>query len=135
EMDRAARELAFERAAALRDKLDVLRWLWDRLEFMRRARSRHSFIYPVDGHDGTAIWYLIHRGQVRAAIPAPRGEQDKQGAAALMESIYRKRPGFSARWPGEEIDCILLVAAWFKRHPEERGRTMKASQVMAACQR
>jgi excinuclease ABC subunit C len=132
EMEKASRELAFERAAALRDKLDVLNWLVDRLTFMRRARARHSFIYPVQGHDGGVVWYLIHQGQVRAAIAAPRDDAAKANAAALIESIFHKRAGGSGLWPGEEIDGVLLVAGWFKRHPEERGRTFKPSTLIGS---
>jgi excinuclease ABC subunit C len=125
EMMKASREMAFERAAALRDTRDVLSWLLDRLSFMRSARSRHSFIYPVQGHDGAVIWYLIHHGQVRAAIPAPSDDPSKAKAVALVESVYSKCAIDLGRWPGEEVDGVLLVAGWFKRHPEERGKTIK----------
>jgi excinuclease ABC subunit C len=130
EMEQASHELAFERAAALRDKLDVMSWLVDRLTFMRRARARHSFIYPVQGHEGGVVWYLIHQGQVRAAIPAPRDDASKVQAAALIESIYRRRGGLGL-WPGEEIDGVLLVAGWFKRHPEERAKAFKPSYLVS----
>src|SRR5262249_54006602 len=39
EMAVAAESLAFERAAALRDKLDAIRWLSDRLSWLQRARA------------------------------------------------------------------------------------------------
>lgn len=132
EMADASRRMDFERAAILRDKLDVLRWLADRLEFMRRARTQHSFIYPVPGHDGSVVWYLIHQGQVRAAVSAPHDAASRETTATLIESIYRQR---SSSWPGEEIDGVLLVAGWFRRHPEERGRTISPAQAWAACRR
>lgn len=128
EMEQASRELAFERAATLRDKLDVMTWLVDRLTFMRRARARHSFIYPVQGHDGGVVWYLIHQGQARAAIAAPRDEASRAQAVGLIETIYRKR-GLGL-WPGEEIDGVLLVAGWFKRHPEERLNAIAPSLMV-----
>jgi excinuclease ABC subunit C len=133
-MAAASQRLDFERAAALRDKLDVLRWLSDRVTFMRRARAAHSFIYTVAGHDSAVVWYLIHHGQVRAAIPAPCDVARKIAAAELIASVYRKgRPPLRAQ--SDEIDGILLVAGWFRRHPEERRRTIPATQACAACHR
>jgi excinuclease ABC subunit C len=134
QMADASQRLDFERAAALRDKLEVVRWLADRLAFMRRARTKHSFVYPVAGQDGANVWFLICRGQVRAAIPAPHDNAGKVAAALLIDSVYG-RGGSSRQPPSEEIDGILLAASWFRRHPEERRRTISPSQAHAACQR
>ena len=101
---------------------------------MRRARAKHSFIYAVTGHDGAVIWYLIRHGLVRAAIPAPHDLDSREAAATLIESLYQKRGG-AALWPNEEIDGVLLVAGWFRRHPAERSRTIPAGQALAYCHR
>jgi excinuclease ABC subunit C len=66
EMEAASVALAFERAAALRDKLETLHWLHVHLARLRVARERYSFVYPVAGEDGEDRWYLIHRGRVAA---------------------------------------------------------------------
>jgi excinuclease ABC subunit C len=133
-MAAASERLDFERAAALRDKLEVLRWLSERVTFMRRARAAHSFIYPVVGRDSAVVWYLIHQGQVRSAIPGPRDAGQRTAAAELIASLYRKGR-LPQRVPSEEIDGILLVAGWFRRHPGERRRTIPAAQAIAACRR
>jgi excinuclease ABC subunit C len=134
EMADASQRLQFERAAALRDKLDVLRWLADRLDFMRRARAKHSFVYPVAGHDGATLWFLVRQGQVHAAIPAPLDASSKEAAATRVESVYGKGRA-SRQSPSEEIDGILLVVSWFRRHPEERQRTIPPGLAIAACER
>jgi len=134
QMADASQRLDFESAAALRDKLDVLRWLADRLDFMRRARTKHSFVYPVTSTDGETTWFLIRQGEVRATIAAPQDGPSKQTAAQLIESIYGKG-GSPRRSPSPEIDGILLVCGWFRRHPDERRRAIPASQALAACQR
>jgi excinuclease ABC subunit C len=129
----ASLRLDFERAAALRDELEVLRWLSDRLEFMRQARTKHSFIYPVTGHDDKVTWYLIRQAQVRAAITAPYDATTRQSASELIRSVYGK--GGAIRRPlSEEIDGILLVATWFRRHPEERRLAIPPRHGLAACQ-
>jgi excinuclease ABC subunit C len=133
QMETASRHMKFERAAMLRDKLEVLTWLSDRLSFMRQARCKHSFIYPMQGHEGTITWYLIHRGQVRAAIPAPRDHRSRQEAGDLMDKIYARRG--SSLWSHEEIDSVLLVASWFRRHAGERSKTISPQQMLAACRR
>jgi excinuclease ABC subunit C len=118
DMNAASEALAFERAAALRDKLDVLTWLSERLAHVREA-ARMSCVYPVCGHDGTELWYLIHQGRVRAA--SPRAEADR-GAEALRVSGFRLGSANDSPPTVEEIDSVLLVAAWFRKYPAERAR-------------
>jgi excinuclease ABC subunit C len=128
----ASERLDFERAAALRDRLENLRWLADRLGFMRRARHKHTFIYTVTGHDETVIWYLIHQGQVRSAVAAPHDNSSRQQAAEQIEALYHKN-GRARLWRNEEVDGLLLVAGWFRRYPEERSRCVSPTQAYAAC--
>jgi excinuclease ABC subunit C len=131
EMLAAAAATQFERAAALRDRLDSLRWLSDHLAQVRQA-AQHSFVYPVCA-EGAATWYLIHRGRVRAAVPAPQDGAGREAAAAALEVVYRK-PAELPGPPGlDEIDGVLLVAGWFRRHPEERQRTLTTEEALAAC--
>jgi hypothetical protein len=101
---------------------------------MRRARTQHSFVYPVTSHEGTVMWYLIHQGQVRAAFPAPENAAAKADAAERIEALYHRHGG-ARLWPNEETDGLLLVAGWFRRHSEERGRAISAVQAHAACLR
>jgi excinuclease ABC subunit C len=128
----AAAALAFERAAMLRDRLEALRWLRDQLDRLRRAREQHSFVYPVRADDGTELWYLIHQGRVLAAVPAPHDAATKRAAAAAVEAVYLRRG--AALWPAAgEVDAVLLVAAWFRKHRAERERTLTPQQALAVC--
>ncbi len=79
EMAAAAAAMAFERAAVLRDKLDQLVWLDEHLDRLRQA-ARHSFVYPVRGHNGSELWYLIQSGRVRSIVPRPHDEPTRQRA-------------------------------------------------------
>jgi excinuclease ABC subunit C len=128
EMSTASAALAFERAAALRDRLEALTWLCDRLTHVRRAADV-SFVYPVTGHDGAECWYLIRRGRVRAVLPRPADESAARTAAASLAGVFQAGadPG-SAPTP-EEVDGVLLTAAWFRRYPGEREKTWQWSGV------
>jgi excinuclease ABC subunit C len=132
DMAAASAALAFERAAALRDHREVLRWLWDELARVRRARQEHTFVYPVRGPDEREIWYLIHRGRVVAALAPPQTDADRARAAERIEAVFGKDNAWAAPPVNEVIDGVLLIAAWFRRHPEERARTRLPAEVLAA---
>jgi excinuclease ABC subunit C len=133
EMAAASASLEFERAAALRDKLDSLTWLSEHLRRVREA-SRHSFVYPVRGHDETELWYLVHGGRVCAVVPAPQDDTSRRAAAKVLKGVYQ-REGVASGPPGlGEIDGVLLVASWFGRRGEEHQRILKPSASLTVCQ-
>jgi excinuclease ABC subunit C len=128
ERNAAADALQFERAAVLRDRHDALEWLAKHLERLRQA-VRHSFVYPVANIDGSATWYAICGGVVRLALPAPEDAKDQVVREKLAE-VYR--PGTS---PGnlpdlDEVDGVLLVAGWFRRHRDERARVIEIDSLL-----
>jgi excinuclease ABC subunit C len=129
EMTAASDGLAFERAASLRDRLDALTWLDHQLQRVREA-ARQSFVYPVQGHEGEEWWYVIHGGRVRAVLPAPHDDAGWGEVARVLAAIYHSKET-AAGPPGlGEVDGVLLVAAWFRRHADERGRTLEATAVL-----
>jgi excinuclease ABC subunit C len=128
--DAASAALAFERAAVLRDRLDVLRWLSEHLGRLRQAVG-YSFVYPVVGRDGTESWYLVRDGLVRGCVPGP-SEGGCAGTAAALARVYEGNA--AAGPPGlEEVDGVLLVAGWFRRHPAERERVLEPEAALARC--
>jgi excinuclease ABC subunit C len=133
-MGEASSALAFERAAALRDQIEVLRWLQTQLERIRRARAEHSFVYPVGGPE-KELWYLIHRGRVAAAILRPRTADERQAAAARIEEVFGRDDAWTGPPTADIIDGVLLVAAWFRRHPKERKRVLGPGEALADCRR
>lgn len=134
EMTAASAELAFERAAVLRDKLGSLTWLSEHLWRVREA-SRHSFVYAVRGHDDAEMWYLIHGGRVRALVPSPRNARDRREAVRRIQEVYGRR-GLASDPPRPcEIDGILLVAAWFRRRKEERRNTLGPAAALEVFQK
>ncbi len=134
DMAAASAELCFERAADLRDRIEVLQKLHDRLQRLRRLRDGQSFIYPICDQAGGEIWYLIHQGRVTASRPAPLAETASQ-TATLIRTTYRRRFPPRSALAGHEIDGVLLVAAWFRTHPEDRDRLLTPEQALARCKR
>jgi excinuclease ABC subunit C len=131
EMEAAAGSLAFERAAVLREKLAALEWLDGHLERIRRARGRFHFVFPVQGRNGKNLWYLIRDGWVAAAVREPRTVIERQGALAAIQSVFSMR-GILPAWT-EEVDGVLLVSAWFERHPADLERVMSPEEALSRC--
>jgi excinuclease ABC subunit C len=134
-MTAASAALAYEQAAALRDKLKALQWLHDHLQRLRDARQQGSFIYPVLGHDGRHLWYLIHGGSAVTALPAPGDRAGWHRAAEAIQSVFQRGRFPAGGEPAAVAEEVLLVAGWFRRHPAERARTLEPAAVLAACER
>lgn len=131
QMAAAAAGFEFERAAALRDRLQSLEWLDDRLTLLRQARARNSFVYPLAGPSGAERWYLIHRGQVRAVTPAPRSPAEVDRVVALIRATFTAAPA-PLLLTGGAVDSVLLVAAWFRKNPAEKARLMTRAAALKA---
>jgi excinuclease ABC subunit C len=133
DMAAASAALAFERAAGLRDQLEVLRWLDDQLGRLRRARQRYSFLYPLKGEEGRELWYLIHHGHVAAVLEAPRDTAARSSAADVVEAVFYQKKTWAGSVASHDIDGVLLVSAWFRRHPEQKALTLEPAAALAAC--
>lgn len=123
-MREASRLLEFERAGALRNKKERLEGLRDQFERMRFAAESLTFTYAVPGVEGDDRVYLIRRGVVRAEVPAPRSPDDEAALQAAARRVATDAPVAGARAiPQHEVDELLIVAAWFRAHPEELERS------------
>jgi excinuclease ABC subunit C len=130
EMMAASQALAFERAARLRDRLESFRWLQEHLKRIRRARRAHSFVYPVSGHQANDIWYVIHRGSVERAIAVPGDAIGRRRAARSVGTVYRTKRRRPEPHAVEEVDTVFLIAAWFRRHPEEQAKCLRPVELL-----
>lgn len=132
-MREASAATQFERAVALRDRLQDLQWLDDRLTFLRAARRGRSFVYPLAGPDGTTVWYLIHRGEVRAAVREPHDAASRASAATLIAGVFADSSALAG--PDDRyVDSVLLVAAWFRKRPEAKVGLLTATAAVDRCQ-
>jgi excinuclease ABC subunit C len=129
----ASAALQFERAAALRDRLEPLRWLRHQLDHLRAARDEHSFVYPVVGADGQCLWYLLHHGRVAGVLPVPGNAASRRATAAALAEIYQGGAARGRLLALDEVDVVLLVAGWFRRHPQERTGVLTPAAALALC--
>lgn len=127
DMTAAARSLAFERAATLRDRLEAVHRLSQRLQRLRHIQQSHSFIYPVADHEGGDTWYVIREGRVLAAMPAPCDVKEKKRIGTRVRRIYDAP--LPAPTP-DELSTIYLLAAWFRRKPEEKDKAIEVQWLM-----
>jgi excinuclease ABC subunit C len=131
-MAEASARLEFERAASYRDQLLHLRWLGERLESLRQSRTQYDFIYQppanvgVQASQSPPCWYLIRAGQVVGVIAAPVNENERRRAVEQIVGL-RKIPAGPGHPP---LETVFLVAAWFRRHAQERLRTRSAEEAL-----
>jgi excinuclease ABC subunit C len=131
-MDDAAAGYEFEKASSLRDRLQAIEWLDARLSLIRQARARNSFVYPLVGSDGRERWYLINRGQVRAACYAPVSEEELKLVADILSVTFSDRPE-AIVLTGGNVDSVLLVAAWFRKYGKERSKLLTKQDAVERC--
>jgi excinuclease ABC subunit C len=123
DMTEASEKMAYERAAALRDKARRLEELREQFERLRFAVETLTFSYRVPGVGGEDRVYLIRRGVVRVEVPAPRSVEDEAELQTMATHTFRGARIAGAALPTHEIDEMLVVAAWFRAHPSELERT------------
>lgn len=126
-MAEAAAAQQFERAASLRDRIDDLYWLQERLAWLQTARREFSFVYPVEG-----VWYVLRGGRVMAAVSAPRCRRTRKTALKAVDAVFPASGG-SSIIPNEMYDHVLLVSAWFRRHASEKDRILTPNQAREHC--
>ena len=131
EMQQASEEMAFERAAMLRDKLQRLEALREQFMRFRFAVETLSFVYPVPGHEGEDRVYLIRRGRVRGEFAMPRSEQDRIRLLEMVDDAFGPAERDSAQVPSHEIDELLLLSSWFRRFPAELARSRPAKEFLS----
>jgi excinuclease ABC subunit C len=133
DMTAAAAAMKFEQAANLRDKVDALRWLNQQLERLRTAQRQLSLVYGVKGLESRTLWYLIDCGRVAGTIPLPPDARSRLRAQKLLEMVFRKKETKFSPLPIDVVDQVLLVATWFRKHPEERSRSLTPAAAMDFC--
>lgn len=117
----------FEQAARLREDLKAVKWLSHRANDLATARDQYTFIYPVEDQSVTrssrSIWYLIRRGIVEGAVPAPRDAKQLNSVAALLRSWWTQ-PDLIGSTFLPRPETLALVASWFRNQRPELKKTI-----------
>jgi excinuclease ABC subunit C len=122
-MHLSADRLHFENAARLREDLKVARWLSRRLAEHSKARQTLTCIYPVKGCDGRDIWYLIRRGVVEHAVPAPANGRFYAGACRTAKDWFGQGNHIGAGFSRRE-ETLAIVNLWFRTNPDQRKKLL-----------
>ncbi len=130
-MASASQALEFERAAILRERLEQLDWLSERLIGMRKERRNQSFVYRTQGTNGESVWFAIHKGRVVNILKAPVAKGERQRTLRALQAIYGPDRIGQSDWAAQEIDHFLLISSWFRHHPDEQVHCTPPSQVLA----
>lgn len=133
EMTAAAARLEYERAATLRDSHDAIQSLLEQLQRLRQARAQFSLVYPVTGHDGERLWYVLVQGQVAAVVRPPDDDGDAETTAQLLLQLRDFKEGSFDEVAPAALDAVLLVASWFRSHPDELERTLSFGAALEQC--
>ncbi|MFW6201231.1 MAG: UvrB/UvrC motif-containing protein [Gemmatimonadota bacterium] len=123
-MRAAAERLQYEYAAVLRDRIDRLRAVRDDLVALAHTLERLTFLYTVPGHAGDDRVYVIRRGGVQAEMPAPSTAAERRRVIERSRELLARPDPARRRVDPCRIAEMLLVARWFRRHPEERRRAL-----------
>lgn len=133
QMTEAAAQNDFERAARWRDKFEQLEWLLAATSRARTAIDLLTFVYRDPGTYGDDRAYVVRRGVVRAAYPWPETPIEREAFAGVVAEEQGQLAGPAWPLPLEFLDEILLVSAWFRRHPEALRRTVRLDEFRANC--
>jgi excinuclease ABC subunit C len=127
QMQASSDALDFERAAVMRDKLQRLESLREQFARLRFALESLSFVYTVPDVRGGHYAYVVRRGRVRHEGPAPRTAAERVAFESRVRELFapaERGERHEKTVPGHEVDEVLLVAAWFRKHPEELAQTV-----------
>ena len=122
-MGKAAKEDDFEGAARWREKFEALEWLLAANVRARAAVDLLSFVYRDPGSHGDDRAYLIRRGTIRAMFPNPTTPIEMEAFRAAVAEELAREEAPTALLPVDRLDEVMVVMAWFRKHPEALRRT------------
>jgi excinuclease ABC subunit C len=106
EMQQAALDHRFEKAASLRDRLRLLQWVDRRLDELRRTRYEYNCVYRLTVGSGEPWWALLVQGCVVAVVRQPRRERERQAVRrkiqVAMEQAVEAGGMLAADFGGEQ---------------------------------
>jgi len=130
-MQRAAGEGEYERAAKWRERFERLEWLLAAITRARSSVDMLSFVYRDPGAQGDDRAYLIRRGVVRASYPYPSTPIEREAFRGVVADELARPDPAPGPLPFQYLDEILLIMAWFRKHPDAFRRTNRLEEWVA----
>jgi excinuclease ABC subunit C len=130
EMDAAAAQFDFERAARLRDAWTDLAYLSEYVDSMRSVRRDYWFVYPVPCHTGATVWMVVAGGTIVEALLQPDSEISANRCLGSLETIDHRG---ELKYRVEDFDQMQVTASWFRQHPHEMAKVLQPAQAVERC--
>lgn len=131
EMQQAAAEFRFERAATLRDHLARLSWLDRRLSDIRTAQRKLNGILPIPGRNGQRIWLVLRGAKLIGTAPEPARPDRAARAMKYLGQLSESEMIL----PGNilEMHLQLLIISWFRKHPHFKQQLLSFNDAVELC--
>jgi DNA polymerase III epsilon subunit family exonuclease len=124
-----ARNQRFEDAARHRGRITALERVVRALEDVRRARALHLCVLVPAHEPGFLRAHAVSDGRIASVRSIPVGPAARIEVEALLAEAIRAEPSTAA----EDVDELLLVAAFLRRPPPElRVAQLELGAILAA---
>ena len=125
---RLARDLRFEDAARLRDRVAALEEVASRVDELARLRATELCILAPAREPGFWQAFVVARGRV-VQRTVPRGAAGQLEVEAALEAASRVEPSLA---PEDAADLIVVAAVLRKPPPEIRIAELDVGEILAA---
>lgn len=132
EMARSAADHRFEKAAALRDRLRLLKWTDRKLEELRRTRYEYNCVLEVPWGSRKAWWVLMTQGAVSGVLLRPETKKTARAAQTQLESAQN----LCLDPAGSTVSELLMqsvVNSWFRKNRDQRDWMISYAQAETWC--
>ena len=135
-LGRLARDLRFEDAARLRNRLTALEELAARVDELDRLRRLEVCLLAPARERGFRRLFVVSGGRIAAARTIPdelRNRLDREAALATAGSPSPQTHGYVERtsFSPEDADDLLVIAG-FLRRPGPELRVVSRDEILAA---
>jgi DNA polymerase III epsilon subunit family exonuclease len=126
---RLARDLRFEDAARVRDRLEALEDAVARIELLGRLRERRVCVLAPARERGFRRAFFVAQGRIAAVRTVPDGPAGRLEVDAGLAEAARAEPSFAP----EDADELLVVSGFLRRPgPELRIVSLDPQEILAA---
>jgi DNA polymerase-3 subunit epsilon len=126
---RLARDLRFEDAARLRDRVAALEEVVERLHELDRLRRSSFCVLAPAREQGFRRAFFVAGGRIAAVRTLPSGSAGRLEVEAGLAEAALVEPSFAP----EDADELLIVAGFLRRPgPELRIVGLDATEILAA---